>query len=122
MEVREQSSTDRQLIRNAIALLLLQVIERGAQRGEQGREARRERVRGRILEINVDTVEAVVLDHADGAGDERRAFGRIRHEVEVTRLRVRPPADREEDLQVPAVMMVMRRWKASLLEGDSTYS
>ena len=93
--------TYRKEVGRRIALLPLQVGERGAELSEQGGEARSKGIRVGVLEVDVDTVEAVVLDQCDGTRDERCTLRGIGDEVEVAGLRVRPSADGEQDLEVP---------------------
>ena len=101
--------TYRKEVRRRIALLPLQVGERGAELSEQGGEARSKGIRVGVLEVEVDPVEAVVLNQANRVRDERRALGGVGDEVEVAALRVGPAANREEDLDVP----VVRKWSES---------
>ena len=58
--------TYRKEVGRRIALLPLQVGERGAELSEQGGEARSKGIRVGVLEVDVDTVEAIVLDQCDG--------------------------------------------------------
>ena len=96
----------RQLVRSAIALLLLQVVESSTKLGKERCEARGERSGVGILEIDIDTIEAVVLNHADCATDKSRALRRIGDEVEVSSLRVRPATNRQENLEVSRLLSV----------------
>ena len=76
-------------------------IERAAELGHQRCEAPAEGIGGGEHEVDIDAVEAVVLDELHGAGDELRARGGVGDEGVVTILRVGPAADGEQDLQVP---------------------
>jgi len=51
------------------------------------------------------SVETVILDESDGAGNESRSFRRIRYEAEVTTLGVSPPANAKKDLEVSLLQL-----------------
>jgi hypothetical protein len=53
-----------------------------------------------VSAVHVHAVEAVVFDDLHGRLDESVAFSRVRDKVEVVLLRVRIPADRQDDLEV----------------------
>ena len=101
-------STHRDEVRCGIALGLLQAVERRAELRDQGRQARTFGVGIGELEVDVDTVQAVVLDQLDCAFDERGALGGVRYKVEGPGVRVRPASDGEDRLDIPVRRRRMR--------------
>ena len=95
------NSTYRELIRRAVPLLRLKVVEGSSQGSEQASIARGQGGSSRILKVDIDAIEAIVLDQTDGAVYEGRALRRVGDEAEVAVLGVRPATNREENLQVP---------------------
>ena len=89
------------LVGSRIALLALKVVERGAELGQQRREGGSKRGRVGVLEVDIDAVEAVILNQLYRVRDERRTLRGVGHEVEVACLRISPAADGEEHLEVP---------------------
>ena len=93
--------THRDLVRDAVALLLRKGIERTAELGHQGCEAPAEGIGGGELKVDIDTVETIVLNELNSAGDERSTLPSIGDEAEVSRLRVGPASHGEQNLEVP---------------------
>ena len=77
-------STHGDLVGNTVALLLREAVEGGAELRDQGREARCEGVGAGEFEVDVDAVEAVVLDQLHSAGNEGGTLPGVGDEVEVS--------------------------------------
>ena len=76
-----------------VSLLLLQVVQRAAELCDEGRQPRASCIRIGKLVVDVDAVEAVVLEHLDRALDERRAARWTRYKVKVALGRARAASD-----------------------------
>lgn len=89
-------------VRTVYAELLLQAVEPLPQQPQQLDIVSRLLVVLRILEIDVETVERVILDESDCRLDKARSpLGGRDRAGEAAVLRVGPASDREEDFEVP---------------------
>ena len=84
-----------------ITVRLSEAVQSRSERSEQIGEALALGGVGGVLVIDVEAVEAVVLDELQGGTDEGRALAGVGDEVEVAGLRVGPSPDGQRDFQVP---------------------
>lgn len=96
----EAGYTYSQEVRGGVALLSLIGIEGGPQRGDQISKALTLRGGTRVLEVEIEAVETVVLDELEGAADEGLALGRVGYKAKVTVLRVSPASNGQGDFEV----------------------
>ena len=83
-----------------ITVRLSEAVQSRSERSEQISEALALSGIGRIFEVDIDTVETVVLDKLEGTVNEGCPLASIGDKVEVTSLGVCPTTDGEGDLEV----------------------
>lgn len=84
----------------AVALRGSELVEGSPEGSEKVREALAFGSGGRVLEVDIDTIETVVGDKLDGVRDEGRALASVSDEAEVARLGVGPATNGQSDLKV----------------------
>ena len=110
----------RQLIRGGVSLLRREVVKRGAQLLEKRPETLTLLRRSRVLKVDVDAVQTIVLDKLHGVLHEVRARVRRGDELEVTVLRVGVATDGEEDLDRAMLLLDLEKLAEAAVEVVAT--
>ena len=99
MRMRSMSAHSKEILFR-ITVRLSEAVQSRSERSEQISEALALSGIGRIFEVDIDTVETVVLDELEGTVNEGCPLASIGDKVEVTSLGVCPTTDGEGDLEV----------------------
>ena len=99
MRMRSMSTHSKEILFR-ITVRLSEAVQSRSERSEQISEALALSGIGRIFEVDIDTVETVVLDELEGTVDEGCPLASIGDKVEVTSLGVCPTTNGEGDLEV----------------------
>ena len=99
MRMRSMSTYSKEILFR-ITVRLSEAVQSRSERSEQISKALALSGIGRIFEVDIDTVETVVLDELEGTVDEGCPLASIGDKVEVTSLGVCPTTNGEGDLEV----------------------
>ena len=99
MRMRSMSTHSKEILFR-ITVRLSEAVQSRSERSEQISKALALSGIGRIFEVDIDTVETVVLDKLEGTVNEGCPLASIGDKVEVTSLGVCPTTDGEGDLEV----------------------
>ena len=99
MRMRSMSTYSKEILFR-ITVRLSEAVQSRSERSEQISKALALSGIGRIFEVDIDTVETVVLDKLEGTVDEGCPLASIGDKVEVTSLGVCPTTNGEGDLEV----------------------
>ena len=85
MRTRSMSTYSKEILFR-ITVRLSEAVQSRSERSEQIGEALALSGIGRIFEVDIDTIETVILDELEGTVDESRPLASIGNKVEVTSL------------------------------------